>query len=231
MKYSIPQLFRSVAILATTSLPSFVAAEFTTTACFTVEGEAVTNAVVKCWDSDFGTDDIVGPPDGVLTDSTGCARVVDTQSWWEDPDVYCKIISNGDCFATFATPTIETPSNRNVNFGYFDLMYDAAYCGDFGANSNGCGPASFPDWLNDVATEVSGFATQCAAHDACYADCGATRSYCDIEFEADMYTQCAGSWTCEILASLYYDAVHTYGESACITARQGRCTSTRKCSR
>ena len=217
-------------IVLTTVLPQLVTADFTTRACFTVEGEPIVGATVKCWDSDWGTDDVVGPEEGVLTNDNGCVEVFDDNSWWEDPDVYCKIISNGDCFATFATYEWETDSNTDVDFGYFDLTYDPDYCGDFGYASNGCGPDSFPDWLNDVATSVSGFATQCAAHDNCYADCQSTRSNCDIQFEADMYNQCAGSWTCEILASLFYEAVDAGGEEACIAARHS-CGSTRKCSK
>ena len=218
------------AFVLTALTGSIVAADFTTTACFTVEGEPVSGAVVKCWDQDWGSDDVVGDSNGVLTDSTGCASIEDTGSWWEDPDVYCRIYPNGACFAEYSTGVVETDSDVDVDLGYHDLSYDDAYCGDFGADANGCGPESFPTWLNDVATSVSGFDSQCSAHDACYADCTKTRSYCDIEFEFDMYATCAGGWTCQILADLFYQAVSDHGQAACESARLGSCGSVANCS-
>jgi hypothetical protein len=100
------------------------------------------------------------------------------------------------------------------------LAYDHNYCGNFGADANGCGPESFPSRLNDAATDVSGFDNQCGAHDNCYGDYSKTRSSCDDDFLDDMDAVCAGSWTCSVLADIYYKAVpSSAGENACQAAR------------
>jgi hypothetical protein len=205
-------------------------AAFTVNVCFTVAGKGVSNALVKCYDSDWGPDDVVGPSGGVRTGTNGCVAVRDTQTWYERPDVYCQIFANGECFAGATTRIVnDHSSSSNLNLGTLALTYDANYCGNFGADGNGCGPESFPSWLNDAATSVSGFADQCAAHDTCYSSCSVTRTQCDDEFLDDMEAVCAGSWTCLTLANLYYQAVDGFGASACIAARTGKCTSTALC--
>ena len=213
------------AIIALTFAVSVADAAFTVNVCFTVGGKGVNNALVKCFDEDWGTDDRVGSD--ARTNSNGCVSVTDNQRWYERPDVYCQVFANGECFAGAVTRiAVDHSSSSNLNFGTIALSYNAAYCGNFGADANGCGPASFPSWLNDAATSVSGFADQCAAHDACYSTCTKTRTQCDDEFLVDMNAVCATSWTCQTLAYLYYEAVDEFGASACTAARTGRCTST-----
>ena len=227
---SITTIMNIIVVLALTFTVSVVDAAFTVNVCFTVAGKGVTNALVKCYDSDWGPDDVVGPSGGVRTGTNGCVAVRDTQTWYERPDVYCQIFANGECFAGVTTRIVnDHSSSSNLNLGTVALTYDANYCGNFGENANGCGPASFPSWLNDAATSVSGFADQCAAHDACYSTCSASRTTCDNEFLDDMEAVCAGSWTCLTLANLYYQAVDEFGASACTSARSGRCTSTALC--
>jgi hypothetical protein len=199
-----------------------VARAFKVNVCFTVANKGVQGAKVQCYDSDWGTDDKVGP-NPAYTDSDGCVSINDDQSWWERPDIYCKVYANGDCFGDATTNTKnDHRTNRDANFGTIALTSDPDYCGNFGADSNGCGPGSFPSWLSDGATEVSGFANQCGAHDNCYGDCTKKRSKCDADFLDDMNAVCAGSSSCSVLAKIYYEAVDSpFGEDACQASRDG----------
>lgn len=206
----------------------FVSGDFTTNCCFTLNGKGVQNALVKCYDEDFGRDGRVGR--NTFTDAKGCVSVYDSNNWWENPDVYCQIYPNGDCFATTSTHVRKNHRpGTDLDFGQIALWYNEGYCGDFGVHGNGCGPAYVPRWLNDAATVVSGFADPCAAHDACYVDVTKERSYCDHAFYDDMEKLCGTSWTCMALANLYYVAVHKYGRSSCEAARKKR-GSTALCS-
>lgn len=209
-----------IAVIVATLSTSIVEAAFRVDVCFTLGGKGVNNANVKCFDEDVGTDDRVGPSSGGYTNSNGCVSLTDTQRWYESPDVYCKIFPNGECFAEATTKILKDhKSNLNANFGTITLTYDPDYCGDFGAASNGCGPAWIPSWLRSVFTSVSGFANQCASHDACYDNCAVARSQCDDEFLDDMEAVCASSWTCLALADIYYDQVVENGGPACLAAR------------
>jgi len=198
-----------------------IGGSFTTNVCFTMNGKGVENASVKCYDEDWGTDRRVGG--SRFTDVNGCVSILDTKTWWENPDVYCQIYPNGDCFATSLTKVKKDhPAGEDLDLGTWELTYNERYCGDFGAHANGCGPASVPRWLNDVTTSVSGFADPCAAHDACYVDCTKERTYCDRAFYDDMERLCGSSWTCMALANVYYGVVHKYGKISCESARKGR---------
>jgi hypothetical protein len=212
-------------LFALASLP--IASGFKVNVCFTLANKGVEGAEVQCYDEDsWGSDAIVGPASPAYTDSNGCVSITDNQSWWEMPDIYCYIVANGDCFASVTTSTMnDHQTDGDVNFGTIALGYDHDYCGDFGAGGNGCGGASFPSWLNDAFTSVSGFGTQCAAHDSCYGDCSKTRSKCDDDFLDDMDAACAGSWTCSLLADIFYEAVDSYGgERFCKAGRdKGLC--------
>jgi hypothetical protein len=220
-------IFITTFVVVTLALAVSVDAAFNVNVCFTIAGKGVSNALVKCFDSDWGPDDVVGPSAGVRTGTNGCVALRDTQTWYERPDVYCQIFANGECFAGTTTRIVDDhPSSRDLDLGTLALTYDANYCGNFGAGANGCGPASFPSWLNDVATSVSGFADQCAAHDTCYSSCVVKRTRCDTDFLADMKSICTGSWTCLTLANIYYKSVNEFGGSACTSARSTKCTST-----
>lgn len=201
-----------IAALGLFLLPSMASAAFDVNVCFKMNGEGVENALVRCWDEDWGWDDYVGPEAGVRTDPNGCASLRDNQSWWERPDIYCEIIPNGECFAEFTT-NIEADhnTNENANLGTYDLPFDDNYCGDWDIADNGCGAANFPSWLRDTVTEVSGFENACAAHDTCYGECNESREECDDDFYADMLATCAGQLNCEILAGVFYTAVDTGG--------------------
>lgn len=218
-------------VLATLScFPTFAEAGFTVHACFQLAGKGVNNALVRCYDSDWGTDDRIGRD--TRTDSNGCVAVYDNQRWYERPDVYCKVYANGECFATTTTRILDDRSSSSPVFlGTTSLSYDGAYCGNFRAGGNGCGPSSLPSWLRDVATSVSGFRSQCAVHDACYSQCSISRSECDDDFYEDMLLACNGGWTCDTLAYLFFQAVDEFGGSACRSARLGSCSSTALCSR
>jgi len=222
-------------------LPSLVSAGFTTKVCFQLNDGSgnvspVEGARVKCYDDDYfpDGDDRVGPANGVLTDANGCASLYDNQWWFENPDIFCRIEANGDCFAEQATNVAcDHNNNRDLDLGTIDLMFDMDYCGDFDLGSNGCGVEAFPDVLNSVFTEVSGFESQCAAHDSCYSDCTKLRSTCDDDFLNDMLLTCANQESCEALAQIYYEAVDNFGKVPCKQSRKGVCPkkSVRKCKR
>uniref|UniRef100_A0A7S3KX86 Phospholipase A2 n=1 Tax=Amphora coffeiformis TaxID=265554 RepID=A0A7S3KX86_9STRA len=208
-------------ILSSLLFLPLVAGGFTTKVCFAMNGKGVVDALVKCYDEDWGTDRRVGR--NRFTDVNGCVSVQDTKTWWENPDIYCQVYPNGDCFATTSTKVEKNhPAGTDLDLGTVELTYNDGYCGDFGAHANGCGPASVPRWLNDAATSVSGFADPCAAHDACYVDVTKKRTYCDHAFYDDMEKLCGSSWTCMALANLYYGVVHKYGKASCEAARKGK---------
>jgi hypothetical protein len=203
--------------------PSLATAGFTTNVCFTINASPVVGALVKCWDDDYGWDDRVGPSGGARTDSNGCVSLYDSQSWWENPDVFCRIDPNGDCFAEATTSTkSDHNKRRDANFGTVALQYDEDYCGDFGGG-NGCGTSQIPSFLRDTLTETSGFKNQCNAHDICYGDCSKKRSDCDDDFYDDMLSTCAGQVNCELLAYFYFTAVDTLGYEACDNSRRNDC--------
>jgi len=222
-------------------LPSLVSAHFTITVCFQLNDGSgnvspVEGALVKCYDDDYfpDPDDGVGPANGVVTDANGCASLEDNQWWLENPDIFCRIEANGGCFAEQATVVENDHTKYNdLNFGKIDLQFDMDYCGDFDLGSNGCGVDAFPDILNDVFTDVSGFESQCAAHDTCYSDCTKRRSKCDDEFLDDMLNTCANQESCEALARIFYEAVDNFGLVPCKQSRKGFCPrkSVKKCKR
>ena len=203
-----------------------------TTTSTTISGpttsEPIVGAIIKCYDSDWGTDDPVGAQGSAdwsyVTDESGCVVIEDNQWWFENPDYYCTIENNlsegGKCFQDTATVMkLDYPKYTDVDFGTIALEYEERYCGDLASNTNGCGPASIPDDLSVAMTDTSGFGNQCAVHDNCYDDCSKDRSLCDTDFLNDMLAICAGSSSCETLANLFYSAVVTGGETACVIAR------------
>lgn len=182
--------------------------------CFEMSDLPIVGARVKCWDDDSGWDDYVGPKSGVLTDSNGCATLVDQQQWCEKPDIYCEIEANGGCFQETLTSTRNNHNYmKDLNFGTIEVAKDDDYCTEsgYGEFFNRCGANYVPSWLRDALTEVSGFDAPCIAHDNCYGVCSKTQEDCDDDFYNDMVGTCAGQSNCEFLAWQYYQAVVLFG--------------------
>jgi len=218
------QTFASTTLAALLFLPSVTAwgwgcknVNFDVSVCFEMGELPIVGATVKCWDDDYGWDDHVGPSNGVVTDSNGCATLNDRQCWWEKPDIYCEIEANGGCFRETLTSTKNDHNYRNdLNFGNIVVAKDNDYCTEngYGQGYNGCGASYFPSWLRDALTEASGFAAPCTAHDSCYEDCTKSQQECDDEFYYDMLGTCAGQSNCEFLAYQYFLAVELFGEAS-----------------
>ncbi|HEV7330208.1 MAG TPA: T9SS type A sorting domain-containing protein [Flavisolibacter sp.] len=69
--------------------------------------------------------------------------------------------------------------------------------------ANGCGAqGSVIDYVPDF-----NFTEACNGHDICYGTCFKTKSECDLNFLAGMLQACDGSESCQMLATIYYDAV------------------------
>merc|ERR1712113_809472 len=105
-------------------------------------------------------------------------------------------------------------TDRDLDFGTIALQLDEDYCGEF-VSDNGCGGASFPSWLNNAMTSISGFASQCGAHDECYGNCDKLRSECNDDFLDDMLAVSGGQFNLEFLAYQFYNAVDTWGQGFC----------------
>ena len=189
--------------------------------------QPVVGAKIRCYDSDWFSDDMIGSGGDrtSYTDNDGCGTVHDNQWWFENPDIYCTIENDpsqgGKCFQDTATAMALDWWGTVLDFGTVSLDYEERYCGNLLANSNGCGPAAIPDDLSATLTDATGFANQCAVHDSCYTDCATDRSICDTDFLDDMLKICARQTSCEALAHLFYHAVNTGGEAACVAARMG----------
>ncbi len=139
----------------------------------------------------------------------------------KDPDIYCEV--SGDCLRPEKTPVKNNHNQGTVaNFGNVKLEENTDFCGD--TSWNGCGPGFLPDWLRDIADEVSGFEDQCNSHDVCYGICGRKRSECENAFRNGMYGVCDGDWACNFLADLFYTAVNENGASICADSRDD-CTA------
>ena len=104
---------------------------------------------------------------------------------------------------------------------------DAEFCGD--QTWNGCGPEFLPDWLTDIADDVSGFEDQCNSHDVCYGFiCDRKRSECENAFKSGMYDECDGDFLCEFLADLFHSIVSSsVGAGVCLYARD-HCTESQR---
>jgi len=225
-----------LAPLTATFIPLSLAGNINICASLSDGGGPAIGARVDCYDYDPGnTDDYMA---GGFLDLNGCVslsyKTTSTSwfkcaQWWDaclntQPDIYCVV--DDDCLRPLKTTTKDSQNQYSTtDFGRVTTTVDEAYCGEVGYN--GCGAASFPEWLREVADDVSGFSPQCNDHDICYSDCLVKRSECDNVFKTDMYTECGGSFFCEILADLFYTAVDVGGNSACRSARSG-CTPAQK---
>lgn len=183
-------------------------------------------ARVDCYDYDPGNeDDYMG---GGILDSNGCISINyksnsgwNCWNWWDaclnkKPDIYCKV--SGDCLEPTTTGTRNGQNPKGTtNFGTINVQADENFCGN--PSFNGCGAASFPDWLREVADDVSGFQTECNAHDVCYGDCSRTKSQCDDEFLDDMEAEAGNNSLALILANIFYQGVAQFGNDACLAAR------------
>lgn len=202
----------------------------------TREGGITTNmgenaATVRCWDEDPGNPDdaMTGT---VSTDANGCATLSYSKKspkWynpcrgWDcapysNPDIYCIVTTSSNYYHTLYTDT-KGGHNQNhpANFGSVTLYPDRVRRGDPGT-TNGCGPASNWDGVNDVADFLTGFADQCNNHDLCYNSCEETQRDCDIEFRDLMYSQCNDvhdavtlQELCKAVADGMYAIVREYG--------------------
>ena len=142
------------------------------------------------------------------------------------PDIYCDV--SGDCLKPKQTSTKNNHNQNNLaNFGNVYLEEDSEFCGD--QTWNGCGPKFLPDWLTDIADDVSGFEDQCNSHDVCYGIiCDRKRSECESAFKSGMYDECDGDFLCEFLADLFYTGVSSsLGADICVDSRD-HCTESQR---
>jgi hypothetical protein len=194
----------------------------------------ISGATVNCWDDDYNSDDFMAQGTTLVNGCVTMSYQTKSTSWWncaawwdacvapsyKNPDIHCEI--SAQCIKPQWTYTKNNhDQNKLADFGTQYVTYDQNYCGD--VSWNGCGAASFPDWLSDIADSVSGFQNQCNLHDVCYGDCSKSRSFCDNNFLSDMYAECSGDFFCEVLADIFFTAVDVGGESACRAGRDG-CT-------
>ena len=202
--------------------------------CVQMAGKPISGAYVECFDDDLDNDDFM--TDGT-TGSDGCVmltyqtKITSTWNCWNrwdgcfnsDPDIHCEVSS--DCLAPKKTATKNNHNQNTVaDFGTVTVKADKAFCGD--VDWTGCGAMPlFPPWLNDILDSVSGFEDSCNRHDVCYANCRTTRSYCDTEFQRNMYAKCNGRSNCRMLADIFYTAVVEGGGKFCATDRGKRCTA------
>lgn len=208
--------------------------------CVKMAGKPVPGALVECFDDDVNNDDFMTQG---TTNSQGCVKLTYqtkiTSIWncrnrWDgcilsNPDIYCEV--SEECIAPKKTATKNNHDQTKVaNFGTVTVTANEAFCGD--VSWGGCGPSAlFPPWLMDIADSVSGFEDSCNIHDVCYAGCSKTRSQCDTEFKNNMYAQCKGVSTCQLLANVFYTAVDKGGIFYCKDSRD-KCTvaQQKKCS-
>jgi hypothetical protein len=203
--------------------------------CAAVDSVPVADATVRCWDDDYNSDDYMV---GGTTDSDGCATLnyqTKSNGWWScgswdgcsggysNPDIFCEV--SGECIAPKKTGQKNNHNQKQLaNFGTVNVVADTDFCGD--RSWNGCGPASFPDWLSDASDSVSGFEDECNSHDVCYDNCSNSRAECEDEFRNSMYAQCAPNYSghlCRVLADIFHLIVYTGGESTCRGGRD-HCT-------
>jgi hypothetical protein len=199
--------------------------------------EPISGANVKCWDDDYGSDDFMASG---TTGADGCVTLNYSNrstsgwkcwKWWDScsskhPDIYCDV--SGDCLQPKKTST-KNNHNQNylANFGNVYLEEDSEFCGD--QTWNGCGPEFLPDWLTDIADDVSGFEDQCNSHDVCYGIiCDRKRSECESAFKSGMYEECDGDYLCEFLADIFYTGTSSsLGADICVDSRD-HCTESQR---
>ena len=134
-----------------------------------VKKQASEEAFVKCYDKDPNGDDIMAEG---LTGSDGCTTLTyKNQSWdsWggRSPDIYCTVNKIG--YVQAVPEDIEHHNQSEVaDFGTVNLYRDRSF--DYG-HDNGCGPALFPNLVNDFFAWALRFREQCTHHDKCYWDC------------------------------------------------------------
>jgi hypothetical protein len=208
--------------------------------CVKMADNPIPGALVECFDDDLNNDDFMTQG---TTNSQGCVTLTYqtkiTSIWncgnrWDgcilsNPDIYCEV--SAECIAPKKT-AIKTNHDQDTvaNFGTVTVRANQAFCGDM--SWGGCGPSSlFPPWLMDIADSVSGFEDSCNIHDVCYGRCNNARSKCDSDFKRNMYAQCKGESTCQMLADVFYTAVDKGGLSFCRDGRK-KCTAAqrKKCS-
>lgn len=95
--------------------------------------------------------------------------------------------------------------------------------------TNGCGPQSLPDFLEDALESFrnnptgipcASFKPACDAHDAGYYTCGRSKKDVDDQFLRDLLAACdcitdpRQRFECQLNAELYYDLVANFGDSA-----------------
>jgi hypothetical protein len=183
-------------------------------------------AAVQCWDEDIDADDAMTGTS--TTGSNGCVTLSYSKKTpkrynpctaWDcpgstNPDIYCRITKTD--FYPLCTDTKGNSNQDNIaDFGTVTIYPDRT-----GDATNGCGPASEWDDINEVANFLTGFEDQCNNHDLCYSDCLETQQNCDLEFKYMMYSKCNDSWDfsdkilCKSVADGMYALVRDLGATA-----------------
>lgn len=139
---------------------------------------------------------------------------------WDDcrgnPDIYCEV--SGSCLQPTVTQVKWNQNQDTIaDFGTVYVEANSNFCHD--STWNGCGPTYIPDFLTDIASDVTNFRNSCNQHDVCYQNCSVSREQCEIDFILNMYAECQGYYLCLFLANLFYAAVFHGGEPHCIENR------------
>lgn len=148
---------------------------------------------------------------------------------WGNPDIYCEV--SGTCLQPTYTSTKNNFNQNDVANFNVNVPTDSDFCEE-NNGWNGCGPSSIPDFLTDIASDVTDFRDACNKHDVCYATCGTPREDCENEFESNMYDECDDNYSfpalnaCKALADLFVAGVTELGGDSCVNSREGiGCTS------
>jgi len=189
---------------------------------------ALADVDVTCWDGDYwSADDRMASG---KTGSDGCASIVyntKNTKWWRcggwdgcsgNPDIFCEV--SGECLKPTLTETKRNQNQRQT--AVFNTVYvpaDEDFCNNY--EWNGCGSETIPDFLTEIASDVTNFRDACNSHDVCYADCTKTRTECENNFKIDMYAECTNNFLCKFLADIFHSAVYHVGEDICISSRDG----------
>eukprot|EP00555_Chaetoceros_dichaeta_P007893 CAMPEP_0198264468 /NCGR_PEP_ID=MMETSP1447-20131203/16039_1 /TAXON_ID=420782 /ORGANISM="Chaetoceros dichaeta, Strain CCMP1751" /LENGTH=231 /DNA_ID=CAMNT_0043953425 /DNA_START=47 /DNA_END=742 /DNA_ORIENTATION=- len=183
----------------------------------------IPGANIVCRDDDRWSDDDWMASG--ITESNGCAELYyeTKSSWWcrgwdgcwANPDIKCEV--SGTCLQPINTVTKNNFNQGNTAHFMVNVEANPDFCND-SVTWDGCGLEIMPDFLTDIADEISGFQEQCNTHDVCLGNCLKSRHTCDQEFINEMHAECGddddhygGDALCQFLATLYGIAVTQFG--------------------
>eukprot|EP00798_Chlamydomonas_sp_ICE-L_P000346 gene345-1723_t len=179
---------------------------------------SLAGANVRCYDEDYGTDELMNS--SITTSADGCASIIFSDTDWDwlgNPDIYCVVEAAG--YMSLTTNIKSDHKGTVVDFGIVTMYPDRVGRGDPG-NTNGCGPAILPATLTDAFTRASGFGAYCNNHDLCNDNCREDKIDCDKEMRDLMYSSCntegplAKVLACKAVAKGIYELLIAAGQDA-----------------